>query len=122
MKFAFHVAFSVALASIATASPIDRRGLLDLDLGLCAGLNLLGLVTIGVDKDGCKPSHSEENPHPGNSQICRSLRARNIEPRDLFVHCTDDDYPGYPGWFPDNSNPHAPVPPAPQQGPARLPY
>ncbi|KAJ2552515.1 hypothetical protein EV175_003281 [Coemansia sp. RSA 1933] len=113
MKLALHATFAAALASAISGLPIDKRGLLDLDLGLCAGLNLLGLVTIGVDKDGCKPTHSEENPHAGSSLVCRSLRARNIEPRDLFVHCSDDvNYPP-PGWFPDNIR----AQPVPQQGP-----
>ncbi|KAI9504332.1 hypothetical protein GGI25_004372 [Coemansia spiralis] len=110
MKLAYLLSIAAASVGCTAGAPIDRRGLLDLDLGLCLGLNLLGLVSIDIDKSGCKPNYSNEQPYPGNQHVCHTIRTYNIEPSDVYVHCADGDAAGADASF------RAPTPPGQPNG------
>ncbi|KAJ2525795.1 hypothetical protein IWW43_006659, partial [Coemansia sp. RSA 1935] len=103
------------LAAAGSAMPVARRGLLDLDLGLCLDLSVLGLVNIDINKDGCSAKYPHEEPHNGNHVVCSKIKGYRLNPSDLNIHCDDDedDYSG-PHVAPDrdqrsgdyNSGPH----------------
>ncbi|KAJ2908364.1 hypothetical protein GGI21_002960 [Coemansia aciculifera] len=88
MKFATFALALLSAGSIASGAPVARRGLLDLDLGLCLDLSLLGLVTIDINKSRCQPKFSEEQPFPADKHTCRRIiNDLNVDPTDIYVHC-----------------------------------
>ncbi|KAJ1819419.1 hypothetical protein GGH91_001379 [Coemansia sp. RSA 2671] len=94
MKFATYVFTLFSASSIAFGAPVARRGLLNLDLGLCLDLSLLGLVTIDINKSRCQPKFSEEQPFPADKHTCRKIiNDLNVDPTDIYVHCA----PGHSG-------------------------
>lgn len=94
MKFATYAITLLSASSIACGAPVTRRGLLNLDLGLCLDLSLLGLVTIDINKSRCQPKFSEEQPFPADKHTCRRIiNDLNVDPTDIYVHCA----PGHTG-------------------------
>ncbi|KAJ2485668.1 hypothetical protein IWW37_005876 [Coemansia sp. RSA 2050] len=94
MKFTTHVFTLISAGSIVFGAPVTRRGLLNLDLGLCLDLSLLGLVTIDINKSRCQPKFSEEQPFPADKHTCRRIISDlNVDPTDIYVHCA----PGHSG-------------------------
>ncbi|KAJ2798612.1 hypothetical protein H4S07_005651, partial [Coemansia furcata] len=94
MKFTTYAIALISAGSIACAAPVTRRGLLNLDLGLCLDLSLLGLVTIDINKSSCQPKFSEEQPFPADKHTCRRIiNDLNVDPTDIYVHCA----PGHSG-------------------------
>ncbi|KAJ2751698.1 hypothetical protein GGH94_006171 [Coemansia aciculifera] len=94
MKFATYAITLLSAGSIACGAPVTRRGLLNLDLGLCLDLSLLGLVTIDINKSRCQPKFSEEEPFPADKHTCRRIiNDLNVDPTDIYVHCA----PGHTG-------------------------
>ncbi|KAJ2741240.1 hypothetical protein GGI20_005324 [Coemansia sp. BCRC 34301] len=88
MKFATCALALLSAGSIASGAPVSRRGLLNLDLGLCLDLSLLGLVTIDINKSRCQAKYSEEQPFPADKHTCRRIiNDLNVDPTDIYVHC-----------------------------------
>ncbi|ORX67991.1 hypothetical protein DL89DRAFT_39642 [Linderina pennispora] len=73
-------------APVSTGS-VSRRGLLDLDLGLCLDLSLLGLVNLDINKSGCSSKGTEQKPIKVDKEICGQIRNNNVNPDDIYVHC-----------------------------------
>ncbi|KAJ2811482.1 hypothetical protein FBU31_007769 [Coemansia sp. 'formosensis'] len=94
MKFTTYAIALISAGNIACGAPMTRRGLLNLDLGLCLDLSLLGLVTIDINKSSCQPKFSEEQPFPADKHTCRRIiNDLNVDPTDIYVHCA----PGHSG-------------------------
>ncbi|KAJ1941279.1 hypothetical protein FBU59_003543, partial [Linderina macrospora] len=92
MKFFTYVALLGAAATPAFSAPastdsISRRGLLDLDLGLCLNLSLLGLVNLDINRSGCSSKGTEEKPIKVDKETCGRIRYNNVNPDDIYVHC-----------------------------------
>ncbi|KAJ2626694.1 hypothetical protein H4R22_004716 [Coemansia sp. RSA 1290] len=89
MKIAYCLSL---LAAVGSAAPLARRGLLDLDLGLCLDLSLLGLVNIDINHEGCSAKYPHEEPLHGDHDVCDRIKTYKLNPSDINVHCVDVEH------------------------------